>query len=235
MNTVKAQILLSHGANPNIKDRHGWTIIHQCAAIGNLPMLQVFIRGGGVTNMPNNEGKLPLDLAVLKHHQPVVNYLEKQSCSLKQFCRHSIREAMGKRTYNKINELPIPSTLKLFVNYQNPYPGFLATVMVPRPWSEEEILNGEAENEEVKIFFEENASNEFNTEKKTNTIGPKTSIEELAVMMENLYFWESFKTIEYEDQPARPPRYRMTISEMKGCGLEDGNGDLPAKPFCKHQ
>ena len=209
---------MDQGADPNIKDKHGWTVLHQCAVVGNLPILQLFVRRGGVITVTNNEGKLPLDLAVLKHHKPVIEYLDKQSCSLKQFCRHAIREAMGKRTYNRINDLPLPPTLKLFVNYHNPYPGFLSTIIVPRPWTEEEILKGETEIKELKAFFEENASNEFNKEKKTDTIGPKTSLEELATMMENLYFWECFREIEYEDQPARRPRYSM---ETMGRGLED--------------
>ena len=231
-NIGKARTLLDHGADPNIKDRRGWTIVHQCAVSGNLPLLQLCIQRGGCIDEKNSEGKSPLDLAVLKHHEPIVEYLEKRSCNLKALCRHSVRTAMGKRTYNRINELPLPPSLKLFINYYNPYPGFTATVLVPRPWTEEEILSGDIEKAKVKEFFEENASEQFNADKNTSGINCKTSVEELAAMMETLYFWESFKAIEYEEPPARSPRYSMRRKEEVTEDIGEGNN---ITNWCKSQ
>ena len=119
---------------------------------------------------------------------------------------------MGKRTYNRINELPLPSSLKVFINHYNPYPGFAATLIVPRPFSDEDILSGAVEHGEVREFLEENASEDFKQDKNVVAIGGKTNVEEMTAMMEALYFWESFKTVQFEEPPARPPRYIMTKS-----------------------
>ncbi len=173
-------------------------------------MIQLIIQWGGDVRVTNDNGDLPVDLAVRRHHQPIIDYLEIQSCDLKSLCRLEIRRAMGKRTYNRIKELPLPSSLKVFINHHNPYPGFAATLIVPRPFSDEDIVSGAVEHGEVREFLEENASEDFKSDKNVVAIGSKTKVEELTAMMEALYFWESFKTVQFEDQPARPPRYIMT-------------------------
>ena len=189
-----------------MQDQLGWTIIHQCASSGNHPLLQLCVQKGADVNLKNKNGQLPIDLAVMKHHAPIVRYLENQSCNLRCLCRQAIRDAMGKRTYNQINELPLPSTIKLFINYYNPFPGFVATVHVPCPWTEEDVLCGKVPKKDVIEFFEENASEEFIADK---TFSKQTTPEELAEMLESLYFWESFRTIDYEEPLARKPRYTM--------------------------
>lgn len=202
-------ILLRSGANPNLADQRGWTIIHQCAMFGDLKFLQLCVYFGANVNLRNLEGQQPIDLALLKQHTHIVQYLEIQGLSLKAQCRRVIREAMGPSgTYRRINELPLPSSQKFFVNYGNPFPGSTLPVFVPRPWTEEEITSQKVSRLQVVEFIENNASPEFIEEKKFRR-RETISVEELAAMFESLYFWEAFKNIDYEEPLARKPRYSL--------------------------
>lgn len=203
-----ASLLIKYGSDINSTDKEGWTVIHQCAVVGNLTMLQFFVHSGANVTVANNEGKQPIDLALMKGHTPIVRYLEVQSKSLRCLCRLSIREAMGKRTYNRINELPLPSSLLLFVNYGNPYPGWAASIYVPCPWSNNDIIKGTVDKQEVLEFLDENASKEF-IEERCDVTKKLVTSDELAELVEALYFWEAFKTIDYEEPVARKPRYSL--------------------------
>lgn len=200
----KAKLLLEHGADPNSCDKQGWTIIHQCAWDGNLPLLQLCVRRGGKTSATNKAGQLPVDLAFCKNHTPLVRYLEGQSCDLSKICRMTIREIMGKKSFKQIHALPIPASLKLYLNYGIPYPGWEAPSVVPQPWTKYAIQHGEVEQEEVKGFLKEHASKEFLDEQQ---IKQDTSVDELIQMIEELYFWEAFKTVKFEEELAPPPAY----------------------------
>lgn len=194
-------------------DRKGWSILHQCASMGNLPLLQLCVQWGGDVGIANDQGHQPIDIAKMKKHAPLVRYLEIQSGSLRCICRLAIREAMGKRTYNMLDVLPLPPMVKLFVNYGIPYQGWKAPMMVDRPWTEEEILRGTVANSEVREFIEEVADPEFIKDKK---LDKTTTPDELAELMESLYFWESFKTISYEEPIPRKPRYSMDSNFVSG-------------------
>ena len=204
-----ASLLIQYGADVNATDKSGWSVVHQCAINGDLTMMQFFIYKGAKSNMINNEGQMPLDLAVLKGYTHIVRYLEVQSKSLKCLCRLAIRDAMGKRSYNRINELPLPSSLKLFVNYGSPFPGWTVSVYVPCPWSKTEIVKGNIDKLEVLRFIEENASREFVEERCDEGKKMYLTNDELAEIIEALYFWEAFKTIDYEEPIARKPRYSL--------------------------
>ena len=208
-----ANLLLQHQADPNIVDRRGWSILHQCAVSGNLPLLQLCVNKGGDVRIANDEGHKPVDLAKMRGHEPIVKYLEVQSGSLRCFCRLAVREAMGKRAYNKIDSLPLPAMMKLFVNYGIPYQGWRAPLIVDRPWSEEDIVKGIVPCRQVREFVEEVADPEFTRDKKLNE---KTTPDELAEIMESLYFWESFKTIDYKEPLPRKPRYSMDSNCLAG-------------------
>ena len=200
----KAKLLLENGADPNSPDKQGWTILHQCAWDGNLPLLQLCVRHGGKINVTNNAGQTPVDLAFCKNHTPLVRYLESQSCDIFQICRMTIRKAVGKKFFKQVHTLPIPESLKLYLNYGVPYPGWEAASIVPRPWTEYEMQHGKVKEVEVKEFLEEHASNEFLKEQEMKQ---DTSMDELIKMMEELYFWEAFKTVKFEEELAPPPVY----------------------------
>ena len=240
---IKATCLLDSGANPNLPDKLGWTVVHQCAWNGDLDLLQLVVQRGARVLVKNNQGQFPVQLAAIRGHQAVIRYLEFQSCDLHSICRFSIREAMGKRTYNRINELPVPPSVKLFVNYENPYDGLQAIVVPHSPWSPEELHQGEISKSELRAFISENASNEFIEEHSdilcagehrvckishtANSDGADSkdgsdrdeseddSIESLVRVFQRMYLWETFKTVDYKEPLARPPRYPLSIYNCK--------------------
>ena len=204
-----ALLLLDNGASINLQDSGGWTVAHQCATIGHLPLLQLFVRGGADLNIRNKSGDRPLDIAVTRGHAPLVRYLEAQSGSLHCMCRMVIRDNVKP---HKLAELPLPPSLKLFINYHIPYPGWTTPIVVPRPWSDEQLISGQIKKTDVQSFIEENASTEFLEERKIKDRA--VDREELAELMEALYFWEAFKTIDYSEPLAPPPRYSMDHNNL---------------------
>ncbi len=223
----RALILLDAGADPNIADRRCWTVLHQCARNGDLPLLEVLVRKGGDVGQRNNVGDLPVDLAVYRGHQPVVRYLELQSCDLKSLCRLSIRDSMGKRTYNRINELPLPPNIKLFVNYGNPYSGWQATVVPPTPWTGEELQEGAVQAGQVKDFICENATPDFVQGHKDVLEGG--ALQEVVEAFHTMYLWEAFRTtVDYAEPLARKPNYSMEMLKKKdGEDREDNTKQRP--------
>ena len=206
----KAKILLDHGGNPNIADKFGWTVVHQCAYNGDLPLMEMLVRKGANIRLRNRRNQLPVEIAAIRGHAPLVQYLEEQSCDLKSLCRLAIRDAMGKRTYNRINELPLPSLLKLFINYGNPYNGWEAILVPPTPWSNEELQEGRVKPQEVRSFICENACEDFLEEHAEVLKGKNgTSLPQLIEAFQSLYLWEEFKTVNYQEPPARTPRYKL--------------------------
>lgn len=213
----KAKLLLGSGADPNVADKFGWTVVHQCAWDGDLSLLEVVVRKGANVLLRNNSQQLPVELAAIRGHQTLVRYLEIQACDLKSMCRLSIREAMGKRSYNRLIELPLPPMLKLFLNYGNPYKGWEATLIPPSPWSTEELQEGKATPEELQTFIHANASTDFLSENKEalKTSNDSSDVQALIEVFQSMYLWEAFKPVSYEEQPARPPRYSMEKCERK--------------------
>ena len=117
----KVKLLIEHGADLNVCDAQGWTIMHKCVWAGNLTLLQFCVQHGGKINTTDNAGQKPVDLAFQMNRTHLVRYLESQSCDLSQLCRMTIREAMGKNVSKNIHKLPLPKSLKLFINYGMPY------------------------------------------------------------------------------------------------------------------
>lgn len=202
---------MDNGASPNVADKCGWTIVHQCAWNGDLPLLEMAVRKGGNVHLQNHQHQLPVEMAAIRGHLPVVRYLEQQSCDLKALCRVVIRDAMGKRTYNRINELPLPPLLKVFINYGIPYHGWEATLIPPSPWSNEELQEGRVGPKQVCSFICENAAEEFLAEHSDALKG--NNMQELIEAFQSLYLWEAFKTVNYEEPLARTPRYPLEKRE----------------------
>ena len=213
----KAKLLLASGADPNVGDKFGWTVVHQCAWDGDLSLMEVVVRKGANVLLRNNSQQLPVELAAIRGHQALVRYLEIQACDLKSMCRLSIREAMRKRSYNRLIELPLPPMLKLFLNYGNPYKGWEATLIPPSPWSTEELQEGKATPEELQTFIHVNASTDFLSENKEvlKRSNGSSDVQALVEVFQSMYLWEAFKPVSYEEQPARPPRYSMERCERK--------------------
>lgn len=228
----KAKLLLERGTDPNNTDRFGWTIVHQCAWGGDLLLLRFCVQKGGKVGLKTKDGQLAVQLAATRNHMDVVHYLDRQSGDLKSLCRQSINEAMGKRRYRRINELPLPPTVKIFLNYYSPYPGFEAALIPPQPWSGEELHGRQISSELIQQFIFENASDEFLQEHKGIVGEPhnegvsaadnasRGDLSELIEAFQSMYLWEAFRNVKFEEPPARKPRYSMTKVEKE----EDSDG-----------
>jgi hypothetical protein len=211
----KAKALLESGTNLNSADRCGWTVVHQCAWQGDLLLLRLCVQKGADTNRKTQDDRLPVHLAVTTGHTDVVRYLDAQSCDLKSFCRIAINEAVGKRRYSRLNELPVPPRVKVFLNYSCTYPGFEATLIPPQPWTSEELHSGSVSVKEIQEFIHENASQEFTEENRDILGSEKADLAELIELFQSMYFWESFKKVQFEEPLARKPRYSMEKLEKK--------------------
>ena len=211
MRLQKARLLLEHGADPSLQDTGGWSLVHQCAYSGDLALLTLCVRKGARVGVPNNQGHLPVEQAFHRGHTPLISYLEQQSCDLRSLCRWTIREAMGKRSYHRINDLPLPPGVKLFLNYGTPYLGFSATVVPPRPWSPTDLHRGKVEVGELGQFMMDHGNERFLEEHRAVLGG--TDLSKLVEAFNKMYLWESFKTCDYEEPAARPPRYPLETTE----------------------
>lgn len=76
-----ARRLLLRGANPNLKDRTGFAVIHDAARAGFLDTVQALLEFQADVNIEDNEGNLPLHLAAKEGHLPVVEFLVKHTAS----------------------------------------------------------------------------------------------------------------------------------------------------------
>lgn len=74
-----ASLLLEHGANPNLQDRHGIAPVHDAARTGFLDTLQVLVEFGASVNTPDKSGALPIHLAIREGHRDVVEFLAPRS------------------------------------------------------------------------------------------------------------------------------------------------------------
>jgi ankyrin repeat protein len=73
-NIVK--MLLSNGADPNVREQCGYTPLHAAAQNGDEEMIRTLLYGGADMGLKGNDGKLPLDLAQEAGHPGAVRLLE---------------------------------------------------------------------------------------------------------------------------------------------------------------
>ncbi|KAM4603427.1 cyclin-dependent kinase 4 inhibitor D [Polymixia lowei] len=78
-NSKVASLLLEHGADPNIQDRHGIAPVHDAARAGFLDTLQVLVEYGASVNIPDQSGTLPIHIAIREGHREVVEFLAPRS------------------------------------------------------------------------------------------------------------------------------------------------------------
>jgi ankyrin repeat protein len=76
------KLLLEFGSPVNAQQHGGWTALHAAAQHGDLDMAQVLVENGADVSVRADNQQRPLDLAVLKAHQSVVDFLESKGAAL---------------------------------------------------------------------------------------------------------------------------------------------------------
>jgi ankyrin repeat protein len=71
-----ARLLISHKANVNVKQRGGWTPLHQAAAHGNLKLVKLLLEHGADKNAKSDDGQTPFDLAEESGHHTILQILK---------------------------------------------------------------------------------------------------------------------------------------------------------------
>ena len=209
----KVNVLFEYGAKPNTTDKFGWTIIHQCAWNGDLPLLQLCVQKGGKIHTRNKSNQLPVELAATRGHTHVMRYLDGQSRDLRSICRAVICEALDRKGYDCLDELPLPTMVKMFLNHGNPYTGWKATVIPFRPWTSEELQENKVDRDELRQFICNNASEEFVEENRDILEAKSGEVSELVQVLQSMYLWEAFRDIAIQEPPARKPRYTMEVTK----------------------
>jgi hypothetical protein len=210
----KAELLIKYGADVNQLDMRGWTVAHECAWVADMEMLQVLSKAGASFSIKNHDKSTPADLAFIKGHKAICSYLDQHTLSLKTLCRSVVRNTMGKLTYKHINELPVPPSVKLFVNYNVPYPGWECIPLPEEPWTREELESGKVNQGELKQFIDENADEDFKLDYgilSNNPVSSSSNSEvdtftQLIEAYKNLFINESFKKFSYVEPVARKTR-----------------------------
>lgn len=167
----------------------------------------------------NMDGYRPVDLAAVKGHTSTMKYLDTHCGSLLFTCRAVIQQSLGKKCC-QLDTLHIPPRLKLFLNYNIPYRGFSAVLVPPAPWTPQQLRQNEVGAAELRGFIQEHASEEFQLEhaqtlgtledksEDSEEKGGATCTEEkLVTLFQDMYLWEAFKDLNYEEPLARTPRY----------------------------
>ena len=75
------RILIEHGADVNAKQEAGWTALHAASQNGDVEMVRLLIAGGAHVHARADNNQNPLDLALTKGHQAVVDILDVYAAS----------------------------------------------------------------------------------------------------------------------------------------------------------
>jgi uncharacterized protein len=80
--TALVRLLLEHGTPANAQQHGGWTALHAAAQHGDVDMARVLVANGADVGARADNQQRPLDLAVLKAHQSMVDFLESNGAAL---------------------------------------------------------------------------------------------------------------------------------------------------------
>jgi ankyrin repeat protein len=69
------QLLLDHGANPNLKAESDFRVLHEAAARGNLELAAVLLKAGADINAMSADGKTPLAFALEHKKEEMAAFL----------------------------------------------------------------------------------------------------------------------------------------------------------------
>ena len=70
------ELLLKHGADPNVREQDGYTPLHAAAQNGDVEIIRTLIYGGADLLARSEDGRTPLDLALQAGHMEAVKLLQ---------------------------------------------------------------------------------------------------------------------------------------------------------------
>jgi ankyrin repeat protein len=80
--TEAGKLLVDRGANVNARQHSGWTALHAAAQTGDIEFARTLVEGGADVNARADNQQRPLDLALTKGRQAMVDFLESHGASL---------------------------------------------------------------------------------------------------------------------------------------------------------
>lgn len=209
------ELLLKKGADPDLQDSRGWSLLHLAAWNGDLFFIQQCVRlRRGDIHAVNHDNQQPVHLAALKGHQYITHFIDSQSGDLRSMARAVVRTTLGKKCH-QLDKLVLPPRLKLFLNYNIPYTGFSAVLVPPEPWTPAQLHAGEVEGTEIRQFITDHASQDFlltHQQELGERQGEEPGEEggrSLVELFQEMYLWEAFKNVDYEEPLPRAPRYSL--------------------------
>ncbi len=75
----KAEILLKYGANPNLKNKDGQTVLHFCSESDDTQCITLLLKYKVDVNIKDNNGRTPLYYALAKNNKKSVSLLQKNA------------------------------------------------------------------------------------------------------------------------------------------------------------
>lgn len=63
------EMLLGHGADPNVREQGGFTPLHAAAQNGDVETIRTLLLGGADLTIKSNDGKTPMDIAMDAGHE----------------------------------------------------------------------------------------------------------------------------------------------------------------------
>ena len=70
------KLLISKGANVNIQNAYGATLLHSASRKGDSSLVKILLSNGAKPNIKDNDGKTPLDIAIKEGHSEIVIILK---------------------------------------------------------------------------------------------------------------------------------------------------------------
>lgn len=76
MNNIKVvNLLLAHGADPNIREQRGFTPLHVAAQNGNTDIIRILLFGGADMDIRSDDGQLAVEVALAGGHEEAARLL----------------------------------------------------------------------------------------------------------------------------------------------------------------
>ena len=174
----------------------GSSCVHTAASRGDLAFLQLLDRYGIEANRRSKDGHLPASLAYNYGHVKCADYLDRKSLNLVCLCRSVIRRSLGRQPEMSIKFLKVAKPMKVFLEYENPYPGFVMSVIPEKPFSPEALLQESVPSDRIVDFIQQHATSDFLSHHKVQG----ASYQQLVQVFNDLYRLEGFREEECVDQ-----------------------------------